>query len=285
MFRTIALTLAILAAGSGAAQAQGLDGRLKKIAATKTINIAYRTDATPFAFQAEGKPAGFSVDLCKRVASSIERQLKLSALKVNWVPVTVESRFDVITQGRADMECGSSTVTLARMQRVDFSSYIFLETTGVLVKGESGVRAFADLAGKKVAVVGGTTNERSLKLQIEVRKLAVTVVPMRNSDEGFAALNDGKVDAFASDKLLLIGAASRAKDTSSLAILPEDLSFEPYSIALPRNESSLRLAVNTGLAKVYGSGEIKDIYDRWFKPFGRATPLLESLYIFGSIPE
>lgn len=285
MFRTIALTLAILAAGSGAAQAQGIDGLLKKIAATKTINIAYRTDATPFAFQAEGKPAGFSVDLCKRVVSSIEQQLKVPALKVNWVPVTVESRFDVITKGRADMECGSSTVTLSRMQRVDFSSYIFLETTGVLVKADAGVRAFADLAGKKVAVVGGTTNERSLKLQIEVRKLAVTVVPMRNSDEGFAALNDGKVDAFASDKLLLIGAASRAKDTSSLAILPEDLSFEPYSIALPRNESSLRLAVNTGLAKVYGSGEIKEIYDRWFKPFGRATPLLESLYIFGSIPE
>jgi ABC-type amino acid transport substrate-binding protein len=286
MSRTFAFVLALLAAACGAAQAQGVDGRLKKIAASRTINIAYRADATPFSFVGENKqPAGYSIDLCKRVVASIEKQLGVPALKVNWVPVTVQTRFEAIAKGRADMECGSSTVTLARYRQVDFSSFIFLETTGLMVKSGAGVNAVADLAGKNVAVVGGTTNERALRLQLKVRQINATVVPVKSSDEGFAALTGGRADAFASDKLLLIGAASKAGSSAGLGILNEDLSFEPYGIALPRNESSLRLAVNTGLAQVYGSGEIGEIHQRWFAPFGKPSPLLESLYIFGALPE
>lgn len=285
MFRTSAFVFAFLAA-CGAAQAQSIDGRLKKIAASKTINIAYRADATPFSFLGDNKqPVGYSIDLCKRVVASIEKQLNVPSLKVNWVPVTVQTRFDTIARGRADMECGSSTVTLGRYKQVDFSSFIFLETTGVMVKTGAGISAVADLAGKNIAVVGGTTNERALRLQLNVRKINANVVPVPNSDEGFAALNSGKADAFASDKLLLIGAASKANSASSLGVLAEDLSFEPYGIALPRNESALRLAVNTGLSQVYNSGEITDIHQRWFAPFGKPSPLLQSLYIFGALPE
>lgn len=286
MFRTAALVLTFLAAACGAAQAQPIDGRLKKIAATKTINIAYRADATPFSFVGEDKqPAGYSIDLCKKVVSSIEQQLKVSSLKVNWVPVTVQDRFETVARGRADLECGSSTVTLSRQRQVDFSSFIFLETTGVMIKAGSPINGVADLAGKNVAVVGGTTNERALRLQLKARQINATVTPVKSSDEGFAALTTGKADAFVSDKLLLVGAASKANTSSSLAVLAEDLSFEPYGIALPRNESALRLAVNTGLAQVYGSGEIAQIYRRWFAPFGDPSQMLQSLYIFGALPE
>src|SRR5262245_22093048 len=116
---SVSLIIALFAAGT--AYAQALDGRLKKIAETKTISIAYRADATPFSYVAEkdAAPQGFSIDLCKRVVALIERQLNVQALKVNWVPVTVQSRFEAVTKGRADMECGSSTMTLARMKQVD----------------------------------------------------------------------------------------------------------------------------------------------------------------------
>ena len=274
-------------AAAGAVHAQPLDGRLKKIAETKTISIAYRADAVPFSFTTEKstQPEGFSIDLCRRVINSIERQLKLPALKVNWVPVTVQTRFSAVAQGKADMECGSSTVTLSRMKEVDFSSVIFVESTGLLVKKASGLRSISDMSGRKIAVLAGTTNERAINAQLKRRQLDATVVPFKSRDEAIAALEEDKADAFASDKLLLVGAGSKAKEPGSLTILPDNLSFEPYGIVLPRGDSALRLAVNTGLAQIYRGNEIVEIYRRWFGQFGRPTVVLEAAYILGTIPE
>lgn len=284
MLRTAAFAVAMLIAA--AAHAQGIDGRLKKIADSKFINIAYRTDATPFSFVDDKKQVvGFSIDLCKRVVNSIERQINVPNLKVNWVPVTVQTRFDAIVKAQADLECGASTVTLSRLKLVDFSNYIFLGTTGLLTTVASGLRSISDMSGKKIAVIGGTTNERAINEQIKRRQLNTTVVQVKNADEALAALESGKVDAFASDKLLLLGTASRAKDAKLLGILADDLSLEPYGIALPRNEATLRLAVNTGLSQIYGSGEIGEIFVRWFGELGRPSPIVEAVYLFGVIPE
>lgn len=285
MIRTWMLALSLLLA-AGSVQSQGLDGRLKKIAATKTITIAYRADATPFSFTDETKQVGgFSIDLCKRVVNLIEGQLKLQGLQVKWHPVTTQSRFDAVAKGQADMECGSSTVTLSRLKQVDFSSYIFVESTGLLVKAAAGARTLSDLSGKKIAVVAGTTNERAVNTQLTQRKLNATVLPFKSRDEAFAALEDGKVDAFASDKLLLLGVASKAKDQKSLAILADELSFEPYGIVLPRGDADFRLAVNTALSQLYGSGEITEIFGRWFGRLGAPGAVTRIMYLLGTIPE
>lgn len=284
MIRRMFFLAALFAAG--AVHAQALDGRLKKIAQTKTIAIAYRSDAMPFAFADDRKQIdGFSIDLCKRVANSIERQLGIKGLQIKWVPVTVQSRFEAVAKGRADMECGSSTITLSRLKQVDFSSTIFVETTGLLVKTASGVRSLSDMSGKKIAVVAGTTNERAINAQLKRRLLNATVVPFKSRDEAFSALEEDKADAFASDKLLLVGAVTKAKDPRSLTLLTEELSFEPYGIVLPRGDSSLRLAVNTGLAQLYSSGQVVEIFRRWFEGFGQIPPIIQAAYILGSIPE
>jgi len=284
MTRAVALFVVALFS-TAAVHAQALEGRLKKIAETKAIAIAYRADALPFSFTNDRKePDGYSIDLCKRVVSSIERQLNIQGLKIDWVPVTVQSRFEAVAKGRADMECGSSTITLARLKQVDFSSIIFVETTGLLVKSGAGVRSFTDLSGKKIAVVGGTTNERAVGAQLKRRLLSATVLPLGSRDEALAALEDGKADAFASDKLLLIGAAGTAKDPRALVLLGDQLSFEPYGIVLPRGDAALRLAVNTGLSQVF-TGEIVDIFRRWFGPLGAPSAVLEAVYILGAIPE
>lgn len=285
MIRRITLVLAALFA-TGAVHAQALEGRLKKIAQTKTIAIAYRADAMPFAFADDRNQIdGFSIDLCKRVANSIERQFDIKGLQIKWVPVTVQSRFEAVAKGRADMECGSSTITLARLKQVDFSSIIFVETTGLLVKTASGVRSLSDLSGKKIAVIGGTTNERAINAQLKRRLLSATVVPFKLRDEALTAVEEDKADAFASDKLLLVGAVTKAKDPRSLTLLTEELSFEPYGIVLPRGDSSLRLAVNTGLAQLYSSGQVVEIFRRWFEAFGQVPPIIQAAYILGSIPE
>ena len=285
MFRAVVTAVLTLFAAS-LVHAQALDGRLKKIAQTKTVAVAYRADAMPFSFaEDKNKVAGFSIDLCKRVVNSIERQLNITSLQIKWVPVSSQSRFDAVSRGQADMECGASTITLTRMKQVDFSSVIFVESTGLLVKAASGARSLSDLSGKKIAVIAGTTNERAIEAQLKRRQLSATTAPFKTRDEAFAALEEGRADAFASDKLLLVGAATAAKDPKSLALLPDDLSFEPYGIVLPRGDAAFRLAVNTGLAQLYSSGEIAEIFRRWFAAFGQPPAIIQAAYVLGAIPE
>ena len=284
MLRTVFAALAALVLAS-AVQAQPLEGRLKRIAETKTIAIAHRTDAMPFSFTENGQVTGFTVDLCKRVVTSIERQINVSGLQIKWIPVTSQNRFDVVASGQADLECGASTVTLSRLRQVDFSSFIFIETTSLLVKSASGLQSFADVAGKKIAVVAGTTNERAVQAQLKRRQINATVLPMKTREQAFDALESGAADAFASDRLLLLGSFVKAKDPKAMAILGDELSMEPYGIALPRGDAALRLAVNTGLSQVFGSGEIGELFKTWFGQLGRPSVVLEVNYLLGTIPD
>ncbi len=260
------------------------DSRLKSIASNKIVRIAYRPDATPFSFLNDWKePAGYTIDLCRLVVKSLEQQLGLQDLKIEWVPVNVQTRFSAVASGKADMECGSSTVTLSRMKEVDFSSIVFVESTGVVVARSSNFRSFNDLAGKKIAVVSGTTNERGLNEQIRQRKLDATVIPVKEG-EGMAALEAGKVDAYASDKLLLVG--SQKKNPDALIMLPDDLSIEPYAIVLPRGDWAFRLAVNTGLAQVFRSGLNVEVFRRWFEQIGlRPGGLVGAAFMLGSLTD
>ena len=285
MKRTATLAFAALLLVAGAAHSQGSGGRLKKIADTKTITIAYRADATPFSFTDGKDIGGFSIDVCKRVVASIGQQLKIQGLQVKWHQVTSQNRFDAVAKGQADMECGSSTVTLSRLKQVDFSSYIYVESTGVLTKAATGLRRFSELSDKKIGVIAGTTNEGAVHAQLKRRLVSATVVPFKTREEAFAAFEAGKVDAFASDKMLLIGAANKSKDSKALYLMADELSFEPYGIVLPRGDSDFRLAVNTGLSQLYDSGEIQQIFGKWFAAFGDPGPITKIMYILGTIPE
>ena len=254
--------------------------------AANSITIAYRADAAPFSFTNEKKEIrGFAIDLCRRVANLIEQQIGARGLQVRWHPVTSQTRFAAVAKGDADLECGSSTVTLTRMKEVDFSSYFFIASTGLLVKAASGARSLSDLAGKKIAVVAGTTNEQAIHAQLKRRRLDASVIAFATREEAFAALEEGKAEAFASDKFLLLGAAREAREPKSLALLGDELSFEPYGIVLPRNEADLRLAVNTALAQLYRSNEIAEIFERWFGVFGDPGVVTRIMYLLGSIPE
>ena len=262
-----------------------LEGRLKKIKESQSIAVAYRTDAAPFSFEDNKQAVGYTVDLCRRVVGALEQQLGVKELKIRWVPVTVQNRFDTIAKGQADLECGASTVTLGRMKEVDFSSFTFVDGTGILVKASLSAKGIGDLGGKKIGVIAGTSNERALNEALKSRVINATVVPVKTRDDGLAQLESGAIDAFASDRVLLIGLASKAADQKSLALLTDALSFEPYAIALPRGDWQMRLAVNTALAHIYRSSAIGEIYGRWFGAFGRPGPVIEMTYLFGAFSD
>src|SRR5262245_47106560 len=138
MRRLMLLLAALLPATT---YAQTTDKALQRIRDTKTVTIAYRTDAPPFASEEKGQPVGYSVDLCKRIAASLEQQLKLPSLAVKWVPVNVQNRLDVVRKGEADMECGTTTATLARMEQVDFSNPVWVDVTGIIVRKAVGAKS------------------------------------------------------------------------------------------------------------------------------------------------
>ena len=262
------------------------DGRLKKIQETKTISVAYRTDALPFSFEdSDKKPAGYTVDLSRSVVGVIERQIGVSPLQVKWVPVTTQNRFTAISSGQADMECGASTVTLGRMREVSFSTLTFLDGTGLLVRRSTPGASLLDLAGKKIGVISGTSNERAVADALKAQVVTATVVPVPTREEGLAQLEAGTIDAFASDRVLLIGLASRAKDPKSLALLVDALSYEPYAIALPRGDWAMKQAVDAALAQIYRSSAIGELYGRWFSALGKPAPVLEAMYGMGRLPE
>jgi ABC-type amino acid transport substrate-binding protein len=230
------------------------------------------------------QPVGYSIDLCKLVVASIERQLNTGSLRIEWVPVTLQTRFSAVASGKADMECGSSTVTLGRMKEVDFSNFIFVESTGVVVSKTSNIKSFTDMAGKKIAVASGTTNEQAIITQIKQQKIEATVVSVKDGPEAIALLESGSADGFASDKLLLVGA--KFKNPDAFMMLPDDLSVEPYGIGLPRGDWAFRLAVNTGLAQVYRSGTILNLFAGWFSQVGlQLSPVVRVVYGLGALSD
>jgi glutamate/aspartate transport system substrate-binding protein len=262
------------------------EGRLKKIHDTKTINVAYRTDALPFSFEdSDKKPAGYTVDLCRSIVGVIEKQVGVSPLQVNWLPVTVQNRFAAISSGQADMECGASTVTLGRMKEVDFSTLIFVDGTALLVRKSTAGNSLIDLANKKIGVIAGTSNERALNQALRAKVVTASVVPVNSREQGLEQLEAGNIDAYASDLVLLVGLMGKSKDPKALALLADALSYEPYAIALPRGDWAMRLAVDSALSQIFASSTLPEIYGRWFGALGRPGPVLEIMFALGRLPE
>jgi len=267
-------------------QAQALPDTLGKIKAAGEINVAYSPDSIPFSAQgADGKPAGYSIDLCNKVIAAIGRSVGNPNLKVNWTPGTVSERLAAVSAGRADLECANTSATLSRMQHVDFSNLSFVDAGGFLVRADGPIQSVADMMGKKIAVIGGTTTEQRLHATLKDRKVQAGVVAVRDANEGAQLLETKQVDAFAGDKIKLIGIAVTAKDPALFSLLVADFSIEPYAFALPRGDSALRLVVNRELTRVYVSGEIEEIFARWLGKLGRPSGMLAAMYVLNAVPD
>jgi glutamate/aspartate transport system substrate-binding protein len=259
---------------------------LDRIRASGTITLAYRDGAAPFSFaDRDGHVRGYSVELCTAIAASIQQALKLPSLKIVWQPVDAARRLDAVAEGRADAECGTTTITLARMERVDFSVPIFVDGGSVLLRAKSKVAKLADLRGKKIAVIPGTTTEQALVAALNVQDAPATLVPATDAAQGAAMLRAGKVDGYASDRVMLADLVMRSPHGREFELLPADFSYEPYGIVVRRDDPDFRLAVNRALVDLYKRGGIDPIFQRWLAPLGPPGPLLHAMYYLMSLPD
>jgi ABC-type amino acid transport substrate-binding protein len=168
--------------------AQELDGTLKKIKTSGTLTIGYREAAPPFSFPGpDRQPVGYSIDLCTHVASEIQKQLGIN-LKLNWMPVTADNRVEMVEQGKIDIECGTTTASLSRQERVDFSLMTFVDGGGLLTKVDADLHSVADLADRRIAIIPGTTTETALTKFLKEQFVTVKFVPVKDYLGGIAAV-------------------------------------------------------------------------------------------------
>ncbi len=279
---TVALLLAVFAAPGAAADTD----TMFKIRRASTIIIGYSEAAKPFSFLGpDGKPAGYSVDLCREIAAGIQRDLNLPRLEIKWVKLPPDARISAVVSGRVDIECGSTTRTLSREAQVDFTNLTFVDGASLLVTAASGIQRPAQLAGKRIAVVQTSTTERVLgETQKRFSITNATIFAVKDHPEALTALEDGKIDVYASDRVILAGLRAGARDPSKLVLLDDYLSYEPYAFVVRRNDSSFRLAVNRVLARLYRSAEVVPIYEKWFGPMPEGG-LIPAVFALQSVPE
>jgi ABC-type amino acid transport substrate-binding protein len=277
------LCLALLLPGLALAQSAVLD----RIKSSRTIRVAFAEDALPFSYRAENRePAGFSVDLCRRVVARLQAQLKLDRLAIEWLGATTPERLRLVAAGKADLECGVTTHTLKRQETVEFSLPVFVDGAGVMVAKNSPIVTLPGLEGKKISVARGTTTELRMREALDKRSIKAELVPMADRHSAFAALDRGEVDAYAGDRGVLYGQAiTTPTRTPEWSMLPAEISYEPYAFAMPRGDPALRLAVNRALASIYRKREIEDVYARWLGRFGAPHPLLQAMFLLNQIPE
>jgi ABC-type amino acid transport substrate-binding protein len=274
-FLTAVTSLVVLAALAGSAAAAGT---LDKIRTRGAMIIGYRADGP------DRRPEGYSIDLCARIADAVKAQLNLPKLSIRYAPVTAEDRIAKLRSGAIDIECGITTRTISRQAQVDFTLFTFLSGTDLLVSANSSIHGAPDLAGKRIAIQPGTTTETVLKQLFSLRLIPVTIVPVGSGAEGLAALENGQVDAYASDEAVLIGLAAGAKDPNTLRLGGTLYSYEPYAFMVRQNDAAFRLLADRTLALIFLNGDIMKIYARWFGKWHPEPPaLLRALYDIESL--
>jgi glutamate/aspartate transport system substrate-binding protein len=260
----------LLTAPASFAQFDAMDpatvsGTLARVKTTGVVRIGYREASIPFSFlDRSGRPVGYSIDICNAIVEEIARMLDRDALNVDFVKVTSDDRLEAIVEGRIDLECGSTTNDLDRRKRVGFSPMIFVSGTKVMVPVAVAWRDFRDLKGRKLAVTRGTTNAQALKTLDQKFSLGITLVEGADHEDSYRLLAEGKVDAFATDDVLLYGLIALHRSRSRFKVAGEFLSYDPYGIAFRRNEPELRDAVERAIRNLVIARDIGPIYAKWF---------------------
>jgi glutamate/aspartate transport system substrate-binding protein len=239
---------------------------LKKIKETGVIKIGHRDASIPFSYLDDNqKPIGYGVDICMKIVDAVKAELKMPDLKVEFVPVTSQTRIPILTGGNIDLECGSTTNSIERQKQVAYAPTYFMTGTKLIVKKSSGIKGYDDLKGKTVVYTQGTTNERAMKAYNDEKKLGINFIPAKDHAESFLAVQTDRAAAFPMDDILLYSLRASAKNPADFAVVGEFLSDDPYGIMLRKDDPAFKKLVDEAVTGLYKSGEINKIYTQWFE--------------------
>ena len=283
--RTVAIGALALMPGA-ALMAQGTLERIKE---RGEFLIGYDPDSRPLSFVENGEPAGYSVDICRRIAVGVREHLKLPDMKITYVPLTLENRFDAVVDGKVDIECASTTMTLGRQERVDFTLMTFVTGGTFLSRAKDRIATMEDLEGKRIGVIRGVTAETALKAHLSEKLIDARVVNVADADEGLTKLQGGDIDAYASDQVVLIGDVTKALAANTkvdVSFADELFSYEPYALMVRRDDAEFRLVANRVISQIFRSGQFAQLYQEWIGSNGlQPSPLLLAMYQVQALSE
>lgn len=271
-----------------AAPAQPAGGTLARVAESGRFLIGYAPNAMPMSFRDEnGTPVGYSIELCKVIANAVKRRLGLDDMAVEYVPLaTMTERINAVAGGKVDIECGASTITLGRRERVDFTLMTLITGASSLSLTTAIVNTNADLDGRKLVVVTDTTTEAALQFFLETNEFEAEVIAVDSHEEALAMLNEGKVDAHVSDQIILTGQVIKAENPRDYHLAPDVFSYEPYGFMIRKGDAEFRLVADEALARFYRTARIQRLYHDWFGRFGiRQSRVLSAMYQFQGLPD
>ena len=280
------LTGVLLCLPLAAASAAEWTQTLKRIDETGEMNLGFRQDQPPMSFdRGGGEAAGYSVDLCKYIASMAAKTLGRTSIKVNFVPVTAADRFESVQNGKIDILCGATTKTLSRAEIVGFTQPTFVTGGTLLSRNNEFVEKVDDLAGKSVAVVSGTTTIVTLEKILEKMSIDAEVIPVTSTSQGMTLLERREIDALAADQVVLMGQVITRGGRGRYVLSRQLFSFEPFALAIPRGDADFQLVADRALSQLNRSGEIAAIYKKWFSSFGEEPPdMVKALYQLNATP-
>jgi glutamate/aspartate transport system substrate-binding protein len=266
--------------------AQELTGTLKQIKKFGQIKIGYRVSEPPMSFlDQDGKPAGYSIDICKGIVTEVENKIGTN-VKVKYVSVTADERFKALADKKIDILCGSTTKTLSRSELVDFTQLTFVTGASLMTLKDNKALETAGFNGTKIGVVKATTTEAALKKLIRDTSTDAEIVLFNSAKESIDALRKNKIDAFSSDQIVLIGLALKEPDPKNFVIKSDVFSFEPFALAVRRNDSDFRLVADRVISELYRSRKILEIYDKWIGNFTRKRlPIFDAMIKLNATPE
>ncbi len=288
LFLLAKFALGLSALAAGAATLDAINERT-------SVRIGYIADEAPFSSSKPGAdPMGYSIDLCGKIVDEIERQVP--QLKREYIELTLANGFDAVKNGQVDLLCGAITVNLKRREIVDFTQPIFLTGATALLRKDSpdylqtlfldkaAVRSVSQnvastrVIGVRANTTTGVTLREALATQISKTRLA----DFETHEDGLAALEDHKIDAYIADQALLFSLATRARDPSLLKVGDRLFTHEPYAIALRRDDADFRLLADRALTYFYLSDDFLPLLETYFG--AEAAPMLHTQIIMEHVP-
>jgi ABC-type amino acid transport substrate-binding protein len=239
---------------------------LARIRDTGVVTLAHREASIPFSYLDQNKrPVGYALDLCMRVVEALRRDLKMPSLKVELLAVTPANRIAAIKEGKADLECGSTTNNAARRKDVAFTVTHYYAGARLLTRVDSGVQRLSDLRGRSIVSTRGTTPLAAIRSAEEKGIIGgARILEAKDHDEAFAMLERGEAHAFAMDDILLYSLRATAKDPKQWAVVGEFITVEPLAIMLRRDDPEFKRYVDTVLGRAMIDGDVRILYNRWF---------------------
>lgn len=238
---------------------------LEKIRTSQSITLAHRDASVPFSYLDEHKkPLGYSLDLCLKVVAAIKRELKLPKLTVNYLAVTPSTRIATIVEGRADLECGSTSNNVERRKQVAFTIPHFIATTRMVARSDSGIKNWLDLRDKRVIFTKGTTVLKLVLERDKLHSLNMKLLEGNDHSDSFARIEKGEADAFPMDDVLLYGLRAKSKQADKFSIVGDPLSAEPYAMMMRLGDAPFKAVVDREMARMINDGELTKLYEKWF---------------------